>query len=167
MPYADYYRYQITLVVLGNPVSQETGTTDDLFPLLQSLMMSVLRSRLDQAMIGLSTQAYYFEACPPFGPNLRRQTSDNIEGVTTKEKENIDGLKLFPNPAQEEIRITSTQPLQQVQIFDAAGQKVYGYDPIGLMKFLVVTVVNWPVGLYVVKATTQTGVVSKQFLVEK
>lgn len=167
VPYADYYRYQITLVgPLGNPISQEIGATDDLFPLItipdDVCAQATIRPGND---CGLSTQAYYFEACPPSGANLAHHPSAEIIEATGKIRPQIDELLLFPNPANDVIRIFHSAPIRKIEVINAASERIYVATPAQAETHSI-SVGDWPSGAYFIRVTTEYSVLSRGFIVE-
>ncbi|SEH97104.1 Por secretion system C-terminal sorting domain-containing protein [Paenimyroides aquimaris] len=127
----------------NNPVSLTLPTTADNQATLTFKLVSIFEP---------STQAY-----TPVGTTSTYGTGgawriDNLtvsgEVITTSIKENnIDGLNIFPNPANDVLNITSNSTLDKnVQLFDLTGKKVLDVTTVSQ-----VNISTLKAGIYVAK----------------
>ncbi|MDR0789752.1 MAG: T9SS type A sorting domain-containing protein [Bacteroidales bacterium] len=72
--------------------------------------------------------------------------------------------KLYPNPADKEITITTAIPMQKVEITNATGQKVY--EQSLKTSSVKVNTSKFSSGSYIAKIHTEKGMVKKQFVVK-
>ncbi len=174
VPGAHYYRYEITMVnEFGSPVSQENGTTTNLFPLIR-----IPADLCAQIWIwpgndcGLASVGSYYEACPPGWQGIARTPAEQhaAEGKRAPSRDemtgNPAGLELMPNPAREMVNIISVVPLQRIAVFNTAGQLVHEMSAIQQGTHEL-SLVGWTSGTYILKATTPDGVITKLFVVTK
>ena len=70
---------------------------------------------------------------------------------------NNNTLKIYPNPASEQLKIKTDIKIQQIEIFNIHGRKVYHKTVTNHTN--LVSVSNWPSGIYIVK--TDTGETKK------
>jgi hypothetical protein len=77
-----------------------------------------------------------------------------------------DLVKIYPNPANAQLNITSPLDIQQIELINDIGQPVYAIKLNGNQSVSIplTTVVN---GIYMVKITGETGVVYKKVFVLK
>ena len=78
-----------------------------------------------------------------------------------QESEN-HGVRLFPNPAAEQLSISTDIPMQQVEVMDVTGKCIGNYDASGNQMVLNVSALSS--GMYMVRIVTGTDVVVKKFL---
>lgn len=72
-----------------------------------------------------------------------------FEGTVSVKENNIEGLSIFPNPADEVLNITSNSNLEKnVQLFDLTGKKVLNVTTVS-----TVNVSTLKAGIYVAKIT--------------
>lgn len=126
-----------------NPVSLNLPTTADNQATLTFKIVSIFEP---------NTQAY-----TPLGTSYGTGGAWRIDNLTvngevikTSTKENnIQGLSVFPNPADEVLNITSNSTLEKnVQLFDLTGKKVLNVTTIS-----TVNVADLKAGIYVAKIT--------------
>ncbi len=69
-----------------------------------------------------------------------------------------------PNPASQQVRITSSFGLKSIEAFDAAGRRFCRVEAHGMAGTLDVSA--WPRGTYVLHITTLNGTAVKKLIVE-
>ncbi|MDR0789861.1 MAG: T9SS type A sorting domain-containing protein [Bacteroidales bacterium] len=80
------------------------------------------------------------------------------------EVEGNDSVRLYPNPADKEITITTAIPMQKVEITNASGQKVY--EQSFKTSSVKVNTSKFSSGSYIATIHTEKGMVKKQFVVK-
>ena len=80
------------------------------------------------------------------------------------DEEGLEGLHLYPNPAQNQLTIEG-ENLQQVTIVTVQGQVVYDTKTSG--NTVTISLNDMPSGLYFVTILTQNGTTTRQFSVIK
>lgn len=84
--------------------------------------------------------------------------------TTGLEVNNIAGLRVFPNPADEYVNIEAAEQISRIDLFDAKGSVVLSITPENNKTTLNTTIL--PKGLYYLKISTQNGVVNKPLTIE-
>ena len=69
----------------------------------------------------------------------------------------LSAVKLFPNPAAEELFLQNLQGVQQIEVFNTSGQKVYVSQPEST-DILRIPVAGFATGVYVVRITSGSDV---------
>jgi hypothetical protein len=69
----------------------------------------------------------------------------------------LSAVKLFPNPAAEELFLQNLQGVQQIEVFNTSGQKVYVSQPEST-DILRIPVAGFATGVYVVRITLGSDV---------
>lgn len=86
--------------------------------------------------------------------------SSSIEDIKTD-----DAIKIYPNPANDQITITSDNLIQKVEIYNMMGQRVYSAETNEASLSLNVSL--YKNGLYTVKAITQKGEIIRKINIVK
>jgi hypothetical protein len=73
-------------------------------------------------------------------------------------------LVSYPNPAKDNINFSCSAVIEELEIFNLLGQKVYASKVKD--KFIAVDVSNYVSGNYVAKIHTDKGIITKKFVVE-
>lgn len=73
-----------------------------------------------------------------------------------------NSIRLFPNPVQTMLNITSPEPMVSVQVINTVGQTVFTENPNG--KALQINTENLESGLYIVQIQTKNGMESRKFM---
>ncbi|MBN2662390.1 MAG: right-handed parallel beta-helix repeat-containing protein [Bacteroidales bacterium] len=81
----------------------------------------------------------------------------NISGVSSN-------LKIYPNPASKIININIDENIQQLVIFDFSGKKILQLSNINIKQ---VDVSNFADGIYLIEATTNSGVFNQKLIIKK
>lgn len=85
----------------------------------------------------------------------------NIEVVTTTldiEAEEILGFRMYPNPVRDVLYLeTGVVKLLDVEVYDAVGKKVLGFENTFSSEEVELNVSNIVVGMYVLKVVTEEG----------
>ncbi|MBP7272694.1 MAG: T9SS type A sorting domain-containing protein [Saprospiraceae bacterium] len=108
----------------------------------------------------LDTIIGYFapRACFALGLNCNLS---NIEELS----ENDVNLKLFPNPAENQVTIQTSEIFNEVEVFDIMGRIVS--RNIGVKNNqLIIQTQNMPRGMYVAKLKFDNGFISKRFILK-
>jgi len=77
-----------------------------------------------------------------------------------------DGIKVYPNPTNGELRIENGElRIKGVELYDVFGRKVYeDNNSYGLTILRSYDLTPFPAGVYFLKITTETGIVSKKII---
>ncbi|NOX86051.1 MAG: T9SS type A sorting domain-containing protein [Chlorobi bacterium] len=73
---------------------------------------------------------------------------------------------LYPNPARELVNITSSQTMSHITIVNYVGQVVYDADITDQTKVTLNTG-SYDAGVYVVRISTDNGIVTKRMTITK
>ena len=87
---------------------------------------------------------------------------DSIAGVEKIEK---GELSLSPNPATNEIMLTTNQPLKAIHIYNVLGEEVLKLERIATSE-KAIDVSAWKAGVYFVEVETEKGVIRKKVVKE-
>ena len=71
-------------------------------------------------------------------------------------------VKLFPNPAQDQIHLSYSTPIQQVDILNAKGELLY--RETSSSEYVSLQVSHLPAGIYMVRITSEEGVFVRKFI---
>ncbi|MBK9191293.1 MAG: T9SS type A sorting domain-containing protein [Crocinitomicaceae bacterium] len=66
-------------------------------------------------------------------------------------------IEVYPNPAGSDVKINSSDPLEEVKIYDASGRVVGSWKDIGL--YVEIPMTKMADGIYVVKAKSSSTMV--------
>lgn len=86
----------------------------------------------------------------------------SCEPVSIEQHVSQSNLNVYPNPAMNELNV-SIQGIQEIQIIDIAG-KIISSGCFHNENNIKMFVTNLQSGIYLLKVTTESGVVSKKFL---
>lgn len=171
---ADFYDYEIRAFdKAGNPLGQETGITESLFPLIEIEAGTCLEVELRPGnACGLSSTVNSFEVCVPGGTNLVRQGNYDVIGQKSNKfdsvfkKAGLNGTRflLRPNPVREWLIVESSAPIEQMIIYNTSGQEVYREDWRGVVQGRL-SVTDWPTGTYWLQARAANHVINQTFIV--
>jgi hypothetical protein len=98
-----------------------------------------------------------------------QQNDFNITIVEELKEENI-ALNVFPNPAQDYIKIQlekSSDKLLNCMLYDIAGNMLYKADIIKGTSHMEVNFTTYAIGCYLLKISSDTGSFSKTYKIEK
>ncbi|MEN8155766.1 MAG: T9SS type A sorting domain-containing protein [Bacteroidota bacterium] len=79
---------------------------------------------------------------------------------------NASDIKLFPNPAGDELRIAQEDMIIDVQLFSMAGKLLSKTETV-YAKQAIIDVSALVNGVYLVRVNTEKGVVSKRFIIQR
>ncbi|MBV6654699.1 MAG: zinc-dependent metalloprotease [Mameliella sp.] len=168
---ADFYDYEIRAFdAAGNPLGQETGITESLFPLIEIESGICLEVELRPGNeCGLSSMVNTFEVCAPGGTNLKRQDNNGMAGHKVNavhEMAELDEVmfQIHTNPVKEWLIVESSAPIEQVIIYNTSGQEVYRKDWRGILQGQL-SVTDWPTGMYWLQARAANQVINETFIV--
>src|SRR5690606_8774682 len=68
----------------------------------------------------------------------------------------INSVKLYPNPATDHIYINGLAQFSQLRIYDYLGQEVYTQE-LGQVSSLIIDLSQWSNGLYILKLSNNEG----------
>ena len=71
-------------------------------------------------------------------------------------------VKLFPNPAQDQLQLSYSTPIQQVDIFNAEGELIFSETPDNEEASLQIS--QFPAGIYIVKITAEEQIITRKFI---
>ncbi len=86
--------------------------------------------------------------------------------ITGIDDPNAVTTNLYPNPAQDHVTVTSTQPMTRVTVTNYVGQVVYTSELFEATTVELNTS-SYQTGVYLVKIDTDNGVVTKQVVITK
>ncbi|PKP48339.1 MAG: hypothetical protein CVT95_04550 [Bacteroidetes bacterium HGW-Bacteroidetes-12] len=84
--------------------------------------------------------------------------------VEVDEKENTSSIIIFPNPTNGIFTISSTEEINEVEVFNALGKAVYSKKVTS--KNITVDLTPFPKGIYLVQLKTNTNSVTKKIVYE-
>ena len=73
-------------------------------------------------------------------------------------------IEIYPNPATEQVEVTSSLPMARIVATDALGHRLLDRPATGLKTTLDVS--RWPAGAYLLQVHTATGIASRKLLVQ-
>lgn len=82
-------------------------------------------------------------------------------GIDNKTAENA--VQIFPNPAKDQLNITSTNPVQNVKVYNSIGQLIIN-NHIDAMNYSLNTS-SFNYGVYYIQIETKEGIVNKKFVI--
>jgi hypothetical protein len=104
----------------------------------------------------------------------------NIVGIEVGiEPIEADVVKIYPNPTSGELRITNRgpdkgklseanyelrYPISDIEIYDVSGKKLLSHYLITSSSNHLINISHLPAGIYVVKITTETGVITRKIV---
>ncbi len=110
-----------------------------------------------------STGTYYigFNAVTPSANTYSILMLDNIQiskvtGIDNANNDNIN-LRIYPNPAKDNVVIRSDAAIKQIEIASLAGKVIYSHNVAGAYDHTV-NVANFAQGIYIVKTITANGI---------
>ena len=106
------------------------------------------------------TTSLIFPIITPNPDTNRTQDSLGIGRMTPVERNTV----VSPNPATGAVRVASGFGLQHIEVYDAAGRRVYAADATGLQTHIDVG--SWPRGAYTVHVRTAVGTAIKKLLLQ-
>ena len=107
------------------------------------------------------TYTYFVTAVYPNGESEpSNSVVVEITGVGTEEVDRENDLKIYPNPANHNLTISSDAEIQGVSLTDAGGQQVYSIVDSG--KYFKINVSDFKPGLYVLSINTAKGVLTRK-----
>ncbi|MDO5760410.1 MAG: T9SS type A sorting domain-containing protein [Bacteroidota bacterium] len=90
-------------------------------------------------------------------------TIDNV-GITNIDKDSKEIIDIFPNPASEELSVQSSFKINDIEVFNPLGQRVFSKKVEGYNT--KVNTSTLPKGNYILKINTTNGTTNKKFLVQ-
>ncbi len=76
-------------------------------------------------------------------------------------------ISIFPNPASGEIHVISEQStVISIDIYNMLGETVYTSPITNYQSPIIINIVNFPSGVYIVKVMTEKGIEVKRFVKE-
>lgn len=132
---------------------------DDLIGLLQTDSATVLVEIKDTKIVDDN-----FEDIPVVNDSIEIMVY-HPDALTTINNPILDqSIKVFPNPARNQINIHSTNPIEKIELFDQFGQSVY-YQATNLEYYLNIKANKFETGLYILKIQTSKGLISQKIAV--
>ncbi len=86
--------------------------------------------------------------------------------LSINENSQNKSIVIYPNPAKDVITIESVVLLKQISIINSFGKEVYNVD-VNKETQAVINTNNYKSGLYIVKITTETGLINKNLIISK
>ena len=90
-------------------------------------------------------------------------TLAGINGYTVPETEVVK-VAVYPNPAKESVTVLADDELQSIVVANLLGQTIGQHHMIGANQMTLDTN-NFPSGLYLLRITTEKGMVTKRFVI--
>ncbi len=84
----------------------------------------------------------------------------------TSVPEETSGLMVYPNPAQNNITISSENLIYNIIAFNQWGQQTFSNSPNGQYERTINTT-DWPAGLYLLRVETETGIHNIKVIITK
>jgi uncharacterized repeat protein (TIGR03803 family) len=76
-------------------------------------------------------------------------------------------ISIFPNPASGEIQVISNQlSVNSIDIYNLLGEKVYAMPITDNRSQLTINIVDFPIGVYFIKLSSENGIIVKRFVKE-
>jgi hypothetical protein len=105
----------------------------------------------------------------PFNDSIKKLSSHTTHFSVAKKNaiENVsetNSLKVFPNPASEQLNVTCEEPMQSLALFNPTGQRVRQMEPCGNEAQIPLS--GLPRGLYLLKVETAAGSTVRKVVVE-
>ena len=69
---------------------------------------------------------------------------------------------MYPNPAKDQLHITNTTPVLQVDIYNVEGERIHSEAPES--EESVLNIGHLPAGIYIVRMTTGEQVFTRKFV---
>lgn len=86
--------------------------------------------------------------------------------VTTVEDSEIAEVKLYPNPATNNLNISSTNPIRQITVFNYVGQVVFNQELDG-EKTVALNTASYESGIYVLRIDTGSELINRRVVITK
>jgi hypothetical protein len=90
--------------------------------------------------------------------------NSGIVGVDELQVNELNGLTVWPNPANNSITISATGTMTKLTVFDVRGKKVFSKKPMA--KQFKMSIVSLSSGVYFIKANIGDGEVNGKFVKE-
>ncbi len=145
--YAEYRKKVITHEVIDKE-------NDTVYEVYDTTLYFWRRSLVEAGFVPL------FPIITPNPDTNRTQDSLGIGRMTPVERNTV----VSPNPATGVVRVASGFGLQHIEVYDAAGRRVYAADATGLQTHIDVG--SWPRGAYTVHVRTAVGTAIKKLLLQ-
>ena len=105
----------------------------------------------------------------PFNDSIKKLSSHTTHFSVAKKNaiENVsetNSLKVFPNPASEQLNVTCGEEMQSLALFNPTGQRVRQMEPCGSEAQIPLS--GLPRGLYLLRVQTASGSAVRKVLVE-
>ena len=85
------------------------------------------------------------------------ERSISIDRSTGYEDRETDGIRIFPNPANDDLRIQNIQSIKHIEIIDASGKKIYSLPVAQDIGELVISLPKNISGIYFVRLLLGSG----------
>lgn len=139
-------------------ITQNTSS----FSVPSSVLSGSIKVRIRSRAYGSSILAT--DACSTFGSGETRDYVFQIinNSLSTSETQNMKSIKMYPNPAQDEINLESNTKIDYVTISDFSGRELLKKD-IGKVKSTL-NISQLPTGNYMVTIYSGGEVKSSKFI---
>jgi len=88
-----------------------------------------------------------------------------VNGGNGIDDNNASNIGIFPNPATENLFITSASKMNSVKLFNSFGQQVYGQNETN--NLFQINTASFENGVYFVQVTTHDGISTKKVILKK
>jgi len=89
---------------------------------------------------------------------------NNLASLSTNEAVKRNIIKLFPNPAVDELQIEAEGKILLIEIFDAKGSFIKNIKETGISNGKSITVSDLETGVYIIKVKTDAGEFARKFI---
>jgi hypothetical protein len=102
------------------------------------------------------------------GAVLKTNAFNVYEYVTGTPELNKAIAQIFPNPASQIVNITSNQIIKEIQLIDITGRLITNKIPANYQNNFELDLgdLQVPKGIYVIKITTQAGIITKKIIID-
>jgi hypothetical protein len=77
---------------------------------------------------------------------------------------NLNTINIYPNPATEQVTLSSTNTIASVELFNSLGQKVLNLNADS--NSVTINIANLSKGIYTIKTNTENGQSVSKLIVE-
>jgi hypothetical protein len=109
-----------------------------------------------------------YQVCLTFQGVCASDTQCEVISVTTTgldEHHTMDGIRLWPQPANDLLHLSSEQPMHAVEVLDASGRLVL-HQVIDHRQQVDMDLSGFPAGVFVLRAWTSTSLATRVLVKE-
>ena len=115
---------------------------------------------------GLEYGIEYYYTVTSVGEEEESEHSEGVNVMTLEEgiEESSSSLNIYPNPAKDEIRISSNERIEEVTVYNVNGQQTIAISQQLSANSCTINIANLNSGIYIVKINTEKGNIVKRFI---